>query len=350
MERTIGIVARAARGTVRAALLLGLLASMATDSRAATIVPPANLSDLGRRSAAVVLATAVSAEPVQRGPLIFTSTRFLVTEALSGPVSNGEGMLVEAPGGEIGGQGWLVAGSPRFEAGATYLLFLSPGRNGRWQPTVMSWGVMRRVETETLGNVLVPLEEGGRISALPRLDGLVPEALVPMLEGPLVAHLSAVIEGREGWNAAAIAAPRSLLPGNGTVDTLAVPSGCSFMAGSGGKLRRKTFDTGGSVTMSSALPGDSLLGGFSEVQGALDAWEGVSGTSINLTYGGEVAYTLPCTGGQDMPDSTHSVVVFNDPCSDIANLSGCSGTLGFGGPWYKGTHTFDGTTWMTITS
>lgn|GEM_PF-2787004 len=336
-----------------ATLLLGLLASVPTASHSATIVPPASLGDLGRRSGAVVLATALSTEPVRRGPLLFTRTRFVVGEAVSGPASTGAEIFVDAPGGEMDGIGWRVDGSPRFEPGATYLLFLAAGPEGRWQPTVLSWGLMRRVETESFGNVLVPVDEAAHLSAMARPDGEVPERPAPFVEEPLLAHLRSVIRDGAEWNVGAFAVPGWLLPGSEEVAALAVPSGCAFLSGSGGNLRRRTFDTGGSVSMSAATPGDSSLagGGFSQVQGALASWEGISGTSISLSYGGAVSYALTCTEGQqDLPGSGSNVVVFNDPCSDIADLSGCSGTLAFGGPWYSGTHAFDGTTWMTITS
>jgi PKD repeat protein len=334
-------------------LLLGLLTWVPTEARSATIVPPASLGDLGRRSGAVVLASAVSAEPVRRGLLLFTRTRFVVAEAVSGPASKGTEILVDAPGGEIDGSGWRVDGSPRFEPGATYLLFLAAGPEGRWQPSVLSWGLMRRVETEPFGNVLVPVDEAQHLSAMARPDGEAPERSAPFVEAPLLEHLRAVIRDGAEWNGSAFAVPEWLLPGKEEVAALAVPSGCAFLSGSGGNLRRQTFDTGGSASMSAATPGDSSLagGGFSEVQGALAAWEGISGTSMNFSYGGAVSYSLPCTGGQqDLPGAGSNVVVFNDPCSDIADLSGCSGTLAFGGPWYSGTHAFDGTTWMTITS
>ena len=43
--------------------------------------------------------------------------------------------------------------------------------------------------------------------------------------------------------------------------------------------------------------------------------------------------------------SGSNIVVFNDPCDDIPDLTGCSGTLAFGGPWFGGTHSFDGQDW-----
>lgn len=334
-------------------LLLGLLASVPTVSQSATIVPPASLGDLGRRSGAVVLASAVSTEPIRRGPLLFTRTRFVIADAVSGPAPTGAEILVDAPGGEIDGVGWRVDGSPRFEPGATYLLFLAAGPEGRWQPTVLSWGLMRRVETESFGNVLVPVEDAEELSALARSDGVIPEVPAPVSEAPFVQHLRSVVKNQAVWNAAPFSIPRTLLQTEGRLTSLAVPSGCNFLGG-----RRREFDSGGSISIKAALPGDASLsgGGAAELDGALSAWSAIPGSSLDTRYGGTAAYTLNCSGpcvvptGESVPCSTDPYVVFNDPCSDMADLSGCSGTLAFGGPWYSGTHGFDGTTWMTITS
>lgn len=331
---------------------LPVLLAAGQGARAATVVPPRDLGELGRRSGSVVLASALESTPVRRGSLIFTSTRFVVLQAVSGPLRVGDGLSVEAPGGQQDGLGWAVAGSPRFAPGTAYLLFLSAAPGRGWQPAVLSWGILRRVETAALGNVLVPLEEKEQLEALPRPDGTPSEALVPMLEEPLLEHLESVISRREEWNAALAAAPQELLPRGGSVGALSVPPQCTFMSGSSGNLRWKAFDTGGSVSISGALPGDSSIagGGFSQVAGAVSTWMGVPGTSLNLSYGGQVAYSLTCTSEkQDQPDQNHDVVVFNDPCSDIPDLSGCTGTLAFGGPWFRtSTFPFDGAPWQEI--
>ena len=351
--RSPGTCRTGAGQAVRVGLLVLAFLGGSRAVHGATVVPPRDLGDLGRRADAVVLATALESRPIRRGQLLFTSTRFLVREAVSGPLHVGDEFSCEAPGGELEGVGWLVAGSPRFVPGAAYLLFLTAAPGRVWQPTVLSWGIFRRIEAEALGNVLVPLEEGAQVEALPRPDGLPSETPVPMLEMPLLSHLESVIARRERWNAARTAAPQELLPREGGLGVLSVPPQCAFMSGSSGNLRWRTFDAGGSVSISGALPGDSSLsgGGFSQISGAVSGWMGIPNTSLSLSYGGPVSYTLTCTGDQDQPGAGSNVVVFNDPCSDIPDLSGCSGTLAFGGPWFRtSTFTFDGAPWQEIIS
>jgi hypothetical protein len=330
---------------------------------AATIVPPRDLGELALRSDAVVLARALASIPFLRGPLVFTATEFAAEEPLSGPLLTGEVFTVEAPGGEAGGVVWAVPGSPRFEDGARYLLFLArkapddAGAPGAWIPAILSHGLLR--ETEGAGvSLLAPIPEAGTGGTLPRPDGEPVEDVVPYARDALLEHLERVLAGRSAWSASAVRAPDEWLPGtphDPTPDSLraaaggggGIPSQCSFLADGGRPFRWRAFDTGGSATISADATGDLSVatGGFDIVQEAMGLWMGIAGTSFNLLYGGPVEVNLGCGGGQNVAPNA---IVFNDPCGDIADLQGCSGTLAFGGPLGPGsTHTFDGRTWMT---
>ena len=317
---------------------------------ATSIVPPENLGELAQVSHATVLAQAGSSQVSARGPLLFTLTSFRVVQVIAGEVARGDRLTVQAPGGELDGNIWMVPGSPRFEPGRMYLLFLDQKPSGEWLPKTMAYGLLRRVTGRDGSNLLAPLPEEADIQPFLREDGILPEAVETYREPVLLPHLRAVAQGREAWDSRKVRARSEQVPME--VYAQSPPAECSFMNGGGYDMRWKVFDTGDSATLYADQTGDSSIsgGGFTQVQGALNDWEGISNTSMSLTYGGKMSYTMTCTSGQDHPDSGHAIVMFNDPCNDIADLSGCSGTLGFGGPWGGGTHTFDGTTWSTITS
>lgn len=313
---------------------------------AASIVPPENLGELARISDAVVLAQAGAPRVSERGIQAFTLTTFRVLVAVSGELERGDRITVEAPGGELDGYLWFVPGSPRFEPGQVYLLFLNQKPTGEWLPRMMAYGLLRRVHGRDGSSLLAPLPEETGIQPFPRPDGILPEPVETYRETALLPHLRAVAIGRDAWDSRKVLARSDQVPVEAQAQ--AIPAGCAYMTTQGSSFRWQAFDLGQSATMQADATGDSSLsgGGFAQVQGALSDWMGVPSTSMRLVYGGAGAYTMPCTGGQDYP--SNDIVVFNDPCSDIPDLSGCSGTLGYGGVGASGSHTFDGMTWWTV--
>ena len=319
---------------------------------ATSIVPPENLGELARTSDAVVLAVAGTSGTVQRGPLLFTITSFRVIRTVAGPLEVRERFSAEVPGGELDGIAWLVPGSPRFEPGRVYLLFLSQKPTGEWLPRMLAYGILRRVTGRDGSTLLAPLPEETEIQPFLREDGILAEPVETYVESALLPHMREVAAGRQRWNARAVIARSEQVPME--VYALVIPDHCTFMSSGGNNARWQRFDSGLTVTMNADSTGDSSItgGGFSQLQSALNDWNGIPSTSLNLVYGGPTSYTMTCTSDpQDHPAYGTNIVMFNDPCNDIADLSSCSGTLGYGGPWMMGTHTHpvDGMTWATIT-
>jgi PKD repeat protein len=332
-------------------IVLGGAVLAAAAANATSIVPPANLGELARMSDAVVLAVAGTSQTVPRGSLLFTTTSFRVLRSVAGPLQLRDRITVEVPGGELDGIGWLVAGSPHFEAGGVYLLFLDEKPSGDWLPKTMAYGLLRQIPGRDGSLLLQPLVSSEGIELFPLHETSPAEPIGTYVQSALLPHLRAVISGG-AWDSQKVLAKAEQAPIGVTAQT--IPSGCAFESYNGINFRWHVFDSGGSVSIAADQTGDSSLagGGFSEVQGAIGMWDGVPSTSINLTYGGAQSYAMACTGGQDTPAKGVNIVMFNDPCSDIPDLSGCSGTLGFGGPWFSfSTNSLpDGTTWYTIIS
>jgi len=335
---------------LKAFVSLGVASLAVGIAGAASIVPPANLGELAQMSEAVALVQAGTSQTVQRGSLLFTLTGLRVLQSVAGPLQVRERITVEAPGGELDGIGWMVAGSPRFEPGHVYLLFLDQRPTGEWQTRMLAYGLLHRIRGRDGSSLLAPLPEQGDMQPFPRPDGILPEAVETYSEIALLPHLKAVARREQAWDSRKVRARSEQFPMEAS--TQAIPAGCAFMSGSGTNMRWQKFDQGQSVAMNADATGDSSIsgGGFAQVQGALDDWMGIASTNLKLVYGGTLSYAMTCTTNRDYPAYGTNVVMFNDPCSDIADLSGCAGTLGFGGPWYSGSHTFDGATWYTITS
>ena len=305
---------------------------------ATTIVPAADPGELALDSEAVFLARAGISRVVSRPSYLATTTELEVVSVVKGPLSSGSVIEVIVPGGVKNGIGWVVAGAPKLESGEVYLFFADRDPRGRWQPRLMADSVLRQAITEDGSKVFVPLEEASRLS---RVGGFGPDASLvpgPVNKEKFIVALERRLGGKPGWDWA------PLVRDDGS-DLYAkdAPTGCVFMtydAGDGNPIRWRLFDTGGTQSMAADSNGDSSLagGGFAEVQGALARWNAVGSTSVSVSYGGASASPpSSCTGGTDI---TANAVVFDDPCDEMTDLNGCSGTLAFGGPSFYSTTTY----------
>ena len=318
--------------------VLAAAALTAATASATSIVPPENLGELVRMADAVVLAQAGAPRVVRHGAVLYTRTTFRVVQVVSGPLTEASRVAVEVLGGQLGDEKWVFAGSPQFETGATYLLPLSNKGNGVWLPQMASYGVLRAVKGRDGSILLEPLGEDGSIEAFPRPDGILPEPVETYVEAALLPHLRAVVQGTAQWDGNAVRASSRQLPFHAVA--LSAPPGCVFL----GNAR---WPGGNADPMSASDQPDSSLsdGGYSEVGGALAVWSSM-GSSLSPDYGGQAPPSITCTSNFDAPAADQ--VVFNDPCSDIPDMTGCSGTLAQGGYGALGQHTFDGSTWWSI--
>jgi hypothetical protein len=100
------------------------------------------------------------------------------------------------------------------------------------------------------------------------------------------------------------------------------------------------FDTGGSVTIVDNSGGDAgsncPTGCHTEVGLGVTGWNNAAGSLIDLQYGGTDGSI-----GSKCLNSLDDEIQFNDPCGEIPDLAGCSGTLALGG--FSGTASGGGT-------
>jgi hypothetical protein len=327
-----------------------LLSFTTSGAQATTVVPPDNPGELARHAELVVLARALGNQVTGTWPALSTQTGFEAIELLKGSVIAGQTFAVTVPGGERDGQGWLVAGRPRFQEGQNYLLFLRQSEAGLWQPVVSSYGLLKE-ETGAGGKtpLLAPLAEAVELETAPVRDPMAFDEVGTYMKDRLLPHLRDVIAGRERWNTAAVLAPETA---KAAPRPLATPSGCSFYTVGGEPVRWDAFDQHRAITIFADETGDATLagGGFAELEGAISDWNSINGSSIRVEYAGKRGVSVGCTNkGIDAPPLGTNIVVWNDPCSDIPNLTNCVGTTAVAGPYYStAVHSFDGRPWKTI--
>jgi hypothetical protein len=314
---------------------------------AMTIVAPSDPGRLALDSEAVLLVRAGRSSVERQGALLVTRTELEVVDRVRGLPAPGDLIELEVPGGELDGIGFVVAGTPRFEPGQVYLVFADLGSDGAWHPRLMADSVMRR-DVDLAGSpILMPVDESAGIGRLAVGGGSADPVLMPVYETEFLAHLRDVLATGTRWTPARVRVPLDLMP----AVTKAAPPGCAFIDWDGLNIRWRLFDTGGSLAMYAEDTADASIsgGGYTEVQEALASWTAVPSSSLSVYYGGtKDVGTSWCSSGN--PPSGADTVVFNDPCDDISDLTGCSGTLAYGGPWFGSTHTYDGETWYTATS
>jgi hypothetical protein len=313
-----------------AACGLAVVFVSAVGASASTVAPPSDLGHLARLSDAVVLARADSVRTELRGSRPWTVTQFTPVRPVAGTVT--DRFVVAELGGVAGGEGLAIGGAPVFAPGRTYLLFLSRGTDGAWRSRMLSYGLL--VED---GDLLVPVDESAALDLAPFAAF---EPVAAYEKEPLLEHLADVARGAE-WN--------RFLAGWSPIESLVPPPAqCGFLtAGDGLRMRWFGYETG--ATQSQILhtqPGQAGIpdGGVSAVAQGAAAWTNHADSVIRYAYAGSVNRTLNCPAGSQL-----GAVWFNDPCSDIPDLSGCAGTLAFGGVSYSLTpQLYDGDLWHPV--
>ncbi|HSN85467.1 MAG TPA: S-layer homology domain-containing protein, partial [Thermoanaerobaculia bacterium] len=270
-----------------------------------------------------------------------TVTRFQLLEKIAG-ADPGAIFEVREPGGRIGNKGAAIAGAPRFAPESNYLLFLDPAPGGRWQSKMLAYGLLE----ETRAGALKPLREADGIEVRTKAS-VEPVGLYRKAE--ILAHLKEVARGAR-WNRERVVASESFQGGALTSVHEALhgdPAECAWLlAGDGLPIRWFGFETSSTpISIAPSNPGQTGIadGGVSAVQQGTASWTNHPDSVIRLSAGATQPVSISCSGNFDIDDNA---VVFNDPCNDIADLSGCVGTLALGGTLFNNaTQPFEGEPW-----
>jgi len=191
-----------------------------TQSVHATTVLPVNLDGLIDQAALIFTGTAVHREVVlsRDGTFPFTFVTFRVDETFKGEVRHRE-VTLRFHGGKVGDQVMVVVGTPEFEVGERYLLFLAD--NGTSQFPVVGWRQGQyRFAREPRSGASVLIDDQGRAlggiergqwhrRALPSMDGpAAPDAVLLSEEGVEVSQVPLEVGDRpdripEAWESLA---------------------------------------------------------------------------------------------------------------------------------------------------
>ena len=319
---------------------------------ATTIVPFVHLGETLRLSEVVVLAQAQQSIEFHQGELVYQDTRFRVVSGIKGPLEAGQYFDLRPFSKQIGPYYAEVAGDFEPVLGQTYLLFLY--KNGAvWRPQMLSYYVFEA--KDYLGqSCLMPLAGGMGTEVMARPDGIVPEPLFVYRRLALLQALRNYATGATSvWDPEPA---KANLPVGSVVEGRAIPTYCDFVLGGGTVLARWK-----NAAIDVYYDDTGVPGGFSGTLNAILNDMTSNYTGISLFNSGQASYVpdcsdnTPATASELLPFFNNSLsgsqsilLMFDDPCNEIPPLSGCSGTLGYGGSYRFGSssnHVYKGDAW-----
>jgi Secretion system C-terminal sorting domain len=332
-------------------LLLFLFFGFKT-AHATTIVPFLHLGELAQNSDAVLVLNAREQTASKKDAFVYADFKFDVERAIKGPFSPGDAVVVRPfsnKGLEIS---TYIHGDFRPQAGKTYLLFLNR-HHDHWKVGTMSYYAL---EEKTLGDerYWVPVDAALTFRRAPRPDGQTAEPLGVYRRSELLSILDAYVQKPEaGWD---VSAARTAFVTKDFVRERSIPTGCDFTLGTG---VARWFNDAVNIYYD---PADAVTDAATLVSAAVNTLSS-NYPGIAPFYAGSLSYTNLCTGGTAVSDALRlfllgtnsgqsTLVMFNDPCNEIANLTvnpsgNCFGTLAFGGSWaYTPTALYDGQQWQ----
>lgn len=318
---------------------------------ATTIVPFAHLGEATFQSGAVVLAVAMYPVETLDNNMTYKDMAFRVTAVVKGPLEMGQEFLLRPFSKHNETFAIDVAGDFDPAAGKTYLLFLSP-QGTVWRSPMLNYYVFEELKINGQ-SYLVPFSGAG-IEIMPHPDGVVPEPLAIYLAGELLPTLQVFASGTAtAWSTTALRTFQ--LPDN-TLSERALADYCDFKLGSSVALARWQNPAANVYFDDTGLPA-----GFSATLTSILATMKASYTGIQPMNAGQTSFVPNCVGGtaagltsnflafcnSSLGGSQAILVMFDDPCNEIAPLSGCSGVLGMGGSYsFTPTHTYKGDVWQ----
>lgn len=267
-------------------------------------------------------------------------------------------LVLRLAGGSFGGLVHAVDAVATFEPGERVLLFLEPGKDGALRTASMYFGKFRvvddgaRLERDLAGHGLIvgarPVpserESFSRREILDRLARARPIPGRPPVMRAIPPEWDRLLwdDVRPEEGAPAPSLGRSPGRDPSTLDA----SGGSRAAeafvplSTGSPTRWDEADSGAAVGVQiepARNPMGNNAAAVAEIHRAMAAWSAVPESRVLLQSAGDnAAFTGSNAQGPADVYPPYNIVLFGDPYDDIADPSGCSGTLAIGGYWRSG--------------
>ncbi|HQX44587.1 MAG TPA: T9SS type A sorting domain-containing protein [Saprospiraceae bacterium] len=318
---------------------------------ATTIIPPDNLGILANNADAVVLVTCTASGHIQDRGKSFDQYTLKISQCLKGSFNKEREITLNSLGYHTEEMDFLVLGEPEFVVGQEYFVFLDNGPRG-WRLQMMAWGVFE-TQFKKGSSYLVPIEASNEFQIAEKND-YTPLKVYP--KDALIRLLNGYLNNKYIWDESMIST--NLKIEDFRIKERAAPAHCTFLVANGIRFRWTGFK-GTALPVRYDSVGDNYFGGANtQVENALVDLNS-NYTGINLANGNTHGYIPDCTTGSaaggnfisyilnTYGSSRNALVIYNDPCDEITDLTNCSGILAVGGLYGSGMHSFDGTSWWS---
>jgi hypothetical protein len=331
-------------------LFIVTLLAAATSLQAITYIVPSD-RELVRRAEGIVIATAVESHAELRdGGRIVTVATMKLEQVLKGSIAGENVQLVEL-GGVLADRATLIPGSPRYEDGKRYLVFLRTNAAGEWMTFGFGLGKFSYVADLTGRELLTRGESDDEIFGLDEADGSL--HVERLRSGPqflsfVTSTVASDAPARESYfvnkSDVVFATFPEFRPHASAFVPRALATRPDYL--SPGNFRWQS-PSASFFYCCAAQNGGSGLDGPSAATAAMGAWNGVSGAGISYSLSGSDPSPNPVPNGLGGAADGKNDILFNDPHGIIGNsgaaavggVSSTSGTysLGDGATYFKTT-------------
>lgn len=316
---------------------------------ATSVIPFAHLGEATTYSECVVLARASASSTTQINGTQYQDMRFESLETVKGTLLPGTEFVLRPLSYQKPPYRLDITGDFQPETGKTYLLFLY-AKEDFWRPVMLSYYVFEQITTDD-DAYLIPVGGAG-IEAVHRPDGQSVQPLSVFRSRDLLSYMRAFAQTSGTiWDAHKGLVDKKTIPALSA--DRAVPNGCNFTLG--GPNLSRWQDVAVPIFYDDTNVPAGWGGNFANILSAMTD----NYTGIVPSDAGEVSYVPDCADGaigfnsnfidfcdNDLNGPQSALIIFDDPCDEIPNLSGCAGTLAFGGSYSSSsTHFFDGMDW-----
>ena len=318
-------------------------------AHATTLRPFPNLARMAEATEQVVSVKVLRHDTVQENGMKRFYALVEVRDLYKGNLQKGQRIRIGNYHLKIGDLERTIFGDLELESDRHYLLFLDQRSDGIWQAPMLSYGCFEMVNFQQQ-DLWVPLQLGKEVHV--HDHDIAIEPLRVMKVASFGEHLKAVLRGKEEWNSQRVDAGIAIEQ----FQRGAPPGHCTFLSGTPYARWQNLSTTNLPVRYHNG--GDPGCGTAPNSIGSAIATMNSNYDGVNLVNAGTHSFVPSCNGegatddeftdwiNANLGGNRHLLVQFDDPCSEISDLSGCNGTIAIGGLyWFSSTHTFNGMTW-----